>query len=299
MAAPVPVSGSKPVVALGNFDGFHRGHQAVLERAMTLARATGAQLVVATFDPHPVRYFRPEMPGFLLTTIPQRSMLFSAFGADSTVAIPFDEKLAALSPDAFVEEWLSSRLNARAVVTGANFKFGCHRSGNTTELRKLCAERGIMADVVDTFEACGGAASSTRVRQHLMAGEIERGSALMGRPYVIQGAMERCRTGARNVPVVSLAEYLSPMPGTYSALLSLPNGRTRTTIVEVRGPTGGHEPCICLADLPQGLATYGQTICVELGVLMDPSNRRAGDCDGKSLPDYPPAKIPVETAVHS
>lgn len=287
------MSADRTVVALGNFDGFHRGHQAVLSRAMALALAQGLQLVVATFDPHPVRYFRPHVPGFLLTTISQRTALFSAFGADRTVAIPFDEQLAALSPDAFVKEWLSRRLNARTVVTGANFKFGFNRSGDTASLRELCTDRGIIADVVDTFEAYGGAASSTRVREHLTAGEIECASALMTRPYVVQGSVERRLIGGCSIPVISLAEYLSPMPGLYSALLSVPDARPGSTIVEVLGGNGEHEPCIRFPGLPAKLTSGGRRIAVELRSLIVKCDHSGVDRDASSFKDYHSSARPL------
>src|ERR1700754_909746 len=125
---PVPEHLRGGVVALGNFDGFHIGHQAVVGRALALARERGVPALVATFDPHPARLFRPDAPPFLLTTIPQRMDLFEAFGADAALALPFDRVLAAVSPEGFVGEWLHGRIGAAAVVTGEDFTFGKGRA---------------------------------------------------------------------------------------------------------------------------------------------------------------------------
>src|SRR5215475_1837980 len=122
--APLPAHLRGGVVALGNFDGFHVGHQAVVGRALARARASGRPALVATFDPHPARLFRPDAPPFLLTSIEQRLDLFAAFGMDGTIVLPFDRAMAAVSPEGFVADWLYDRIGASAVVTGQDFTFG-------------------------------------------------------------------------------------------------------------------------------------------------------------------------------
>src|ERR1700761_6686646 len=133
---PVPASQRGAIVALGNFDGFHVGHQAVVGRALARARAEGRPAMVASFDPHPARLFRPDAPPFLLTTIPQRLDLFEAVGADAALALPFDRALAAVSPEGFVADWLHDRIGAAAVVTGEDFTFGKDRAGTTADLAR-------------------------------------------------------------------------------------------------------------------------------------------------------------------
>src|SRR4051812_12892722 len=120
-AVPAGLRGG--VVALGNFDGFHLGHQAVVGRAVARARAEGRPALVATFDPHPMRYFRPESPWFRLTTMDQRARLLKAAGVDAMFVFHFDETFAALTPEGFVSEWLAGRLGAAGVVTGEDFTF--------------------------------------------------------------------------------------------------------------------------------------------------------------------------------
>src|SRR5687768_16339871 len=118
------------VVALGNFDGFHRGHQAVVGRAVERARAEGRPVLVASFDPHPVRFFHPDTPPFRLTTLDQRARLFRAAGADAMLIFRFDAALASVTPEAFIADWLIGRAGASSVVTGQDFTFGKARSGN-------------------------------------------------------------------------------------------------------------------------------------------------------------------------
>src|SRR3712207_897437 len=125
------------IVALGNFDGFHKGHQAVVGRAVERARAEGRPVLVATFDPHPVRFFKPDVPPFRLTTLNQRQRLFAEAGADAMVVFNFNAELAAVSAGDFVSDRIVRRMGAAGVVTGEDFTFGRGRSGNVDVLRTL------------------------------------------------------------------------------------------------------------------------------------------------------------------
>ncbi len=134
-AGPIPAHLAGGIVALGNFDGFHLGHQAVVGAAVARARAEGWPALVATFDPHPIRYFRPDAAPFRLTTLDQRERLFAAAGVDAMVVFRFDEELAALSAQDFVQARLLAALRVGGVVTGEDFTFGRARSGDVTSLR--------------------------------------------------------------------------------------------------------------------------------------------------------------------
>src|SRR5688572_12304829 len=127
-AVPAHLRGG--IVALGNFDGFHRGHQAVVGRAITRARAENRPALVATFDPHPARFFAPEAPAFRLTTLDQRQRLFDEAGADAMVVLHFDAALAAVHADSFVTDYLIERMGVGGVVTGSDFTFGFKRGGD-------------------------------------------------------------------------------------------------------------------------------------------------------------------------
>ncbi len=267
---PVPAPSRGAVVALGNFDGFHLGHQAVVGRAIERARAEGRPAMVVTFDPHPARLFRPDAPPFLLTTIPQRMDLFEAFGADSALALPFDRDMAAESPEVFVREWLHDRLGAAAVVTGGDFTFGKDRAGDTDALARLAALHGMSAETVAAVEAEGAVASSTRVRQHLKAGEMEAAARLLTRPFAIEGMVQHGDKLGRTIgfPTANLllGDYVRPAYGIYAVRGHLDDGRVLDGAANL-GIRPQFEPPKELLepyffDFSGDL--YGQTISVEL-----------------------------------
>lgn len=224
---PAPLRGA--VVAIGNFDGFHIGHQAVVGRALARARAEGRPALVATFDPHPARFFRPDSPPFLLTTISQRFDLFEAFGMDGALALPFDHALAALGPERFMIEWIEGRLGASALVTGKDFTFGKDRAGNTATLAQLARDRGMKADTIAPVEAEGAIASSTRIRDHLKASNPIAAARLLTRPYRIEGIVQHSDKLSRTMgypPLnIAIGDYQRPAYGIYAVRGCLPGGR--------------------------------------------------------------------------
>lgn len=224
------------VVALGNFDGFHLGHQAVVARAMAIARAENRPAVVATFSPHPVRLFQPHLAPFLLTGIEQRMRLFRAFGADDAVAIPFDRTLAQLSPEDFVACWLKDALGAAAVVTGADFNFGRARAGDVAALKLIGARHGITAEAVPLLTAEGAPASSTRVRQCLAAGEVDAARRLLGRPHRMTGVARATTVNGRPAIAMALGDYVRPRAGRYAIQARLAGGRTMPGVAHFTGP---------------------------------------------------------------
>ena len=135
---PMPQGLRGAVIALGNFDGVHRGHQQVIAQARELAR-NNVPLIVATFDPHPVRYFAPDVPPFRLTSLDQREELFAGLGASAMLVFGFDRALAETSAEDFIDRILVERLGAGGVVTGHDFTFGKGRRGSIDMLRDRCA----------------------------------------------------------------------------------------------------------------------------------------------------------------
>ena len=208
------------VVALGNFDGFHRGHQAVVGAAVARARTEGRPALVATFDPHPARLFRPETPPFALTTTAQKLDLLEGFGVDATVVMPFDTIFAALSAEEFVGDWLRDRIGAAAVVSGADFTFGTRRSGDTAALAAIGVRHGIAASVVPAVVDGGGIVSSTRIRDLLRAGDPGEAAALLTRPFTLRGQVEHGAKLGRTLGFptanVVLGAYLRPAYGVYA-----------------------------------------------------------------------------------
>jgi riboflavin kinase/FMN adenylyltransferase len=182
-----------PVVTIGNFDGVHRGHQAIFARVRELAdeRADndGAEAVALSFSPHPVRFFRPDIPPFQLTTDEQKARLMERYGLDAVVLLPFNAALAGLSPQQFVQQVLRDGLNARFVVVGQGFVFGKGRSGGTEDLKALGAAEGIGVEIAGNVGSGEDAISSTRVRKALSRGDLAEIARLLGRPYRIGGAV--------------------------------------------------------------------------------------------------------------
>jgi riboflavin kinase/FMN adenylyltransferase len=217
------------VIALGNFDGFHRGHQAVVARAVALARAEGRPAIVATFDPHPVRLFDPGAAWFRLTTLDQRERLFGAAGADAMLVFRFTRALASLSAEGFVD-LLANDLGAAAVVTGEDFTFGRARGGDVAVLRTLGASRGLAAQAVPAvLDAQGEVISSSRIRAMLVAGDCARAADLLTRPFAIQGEVIHGDKRGREIgfPTANmpLGHYLRPAYGIYAVRAQLPDGR--------------------------------------------------------------------------
>src|SRR6187399_1078497 len=187
---PVPETLRGAILALGNFDGFHLGHQAVVREAIAWARAEGRPAIVATFDPHPVRHFAAHVPWFRLTSLEQRAELFAAAGADAMLVFDFDDDLAATTAEDFVGALLARHLGVAGVVTGEDFTFGKGRAGDVTVLNSEGAKHGITARAVGPVNAGGVAVSSSRVRDALKAGDCETATALMTRPFAVRGAVQ-------------------------------------------------------------------------------------------------------------
>jgi riboflavin kinase/FMN adenylyltransferase len=223
----VPASLRGGIVALGNFDGFHLGHQAVVGRAVERARAEGRPALVATFDPHPVRYFRPDLPPFRLTSLDQRERLFAAAGADAMLVFQFDAALAGLTAEAFVAERLVDLIGAAGVVTGEDFTFGKARGGNVEVMRRLGAEHGLSVDPVAPVLGGGEPVSSSRIREALQAGDCDTAARLLTRPFAIAGVVEhgdkRGRTIGYPTANLQLGDYLRPRYGIYAVRGHLPD----------------------------------------------------------------------------
>ncbi|MES2097065.1 MAG: bifunctional riboflavin kinase/FAD synthetase [Pseudomonadota bacterium] len=216
-------------VALGNFDGFHLGHQAVVGRAVDRARAAGKPAIVATFDPHPMRYFRPDSRYFRLTSLDQRERLFKAAGADGMAVFDFDAALAGLTAEAFVTERLVGQLGVAGVVTGEDFTFGRGRSGDIPMLRALGEEHGFTVDTIAPVQLDGETVSSTRIRDALKAGNPREAARLLTRPYTIEGVVQHGDKLGRTIGFptanIDMANYLRPAYGIYAVRGRLSDGR--------------------------------------------------------------------------
>ena len=224
---PEPLRGG--VIALGNFDGFHAGHQAVVGRAVRHARDEGRPAIVATFDPHPVRFFKPDVPPFRLTTLDQRQQLFAAAGADAMLVLPFDATLAATSAEDFITELLLGRYGAAGVVTGADFVFGKGRGGNVVTLADHARRLGFFTEMVAPVDDAEEVVSSSRIREALQAGDCAAATRLLTRPFTVRNIVQHGDKNGRllGFPTANLemGQYLRPLYGIYAVTGKLPDGR--------------------------------------------------------------------------
>jgi riboflavin kinase/FMN adenylyltransferase len=217
---PVPDALRGAVIALGNFDGFHLGHQAVAGEAIGWAKAEGRPSIIATFDPHPVRHFRPDVPPFRLTTLEQRQELYLAAGATAMLVFHFDAELAGTSAEDFVQRILIDRFGAHGVVTGGDFTFGRGAKGNVDLLRTLGGELGLQSRVVEPVADGAEVVSSSRIREALRDGDPQLAARLLTRPFAIRGIVEHGDKRGRTIgyPTANLAidSYLRPKYGIYA-----------------------------------------------------------------------------------
>lgn len=227
---PLPGDWRGGVIALGNFDGFHLGHQAVVGRATQVARKEGRKAIIAAFDPHPMRYFRPETPPFRLTSLDQRERQFGEAGADAMLVFTFDGDFAKVTAREFVEDILLNRLGIAHVVTGEDFTFGNGRSGNIEVLRQIAGNSKIETSAVPAVMREGSPVSSTRIRELLKAGRPEDATALLTRPFAVSGTVQHGDKLGRDIgfPTANLdmGRYLRPAYGIYAVTGHLPDGRT-------------------------------------------------------------------------
>jgi riboflavin kinase/FMN adenylyltransferase len=226
-AVPAALRGG--IVALGNFDGFHKGHQAVVGRAVSRARAEGRPALVATFDPHPVRFFKPDLPPFRLTTLDQRERLFAEAGADAMLVYHFGAELASVTAPDFVGDYLASRAGAAGVATGEDFTFGRGRGGDVEVLKLLGQANRLSVDAVAPVADDGEPVSSSRIREALEAGDCDTAARLLTRSFAIEGVVEhgdkRGRTLGYPTANIALGPYQRPRFGVYAARGRLADGR--------------------------------------------------------------------------
>lgn len=217
------------MVALGNFDGFHLGHQAVVGRAVAMAKKRQAPVIVATFDPHPIRYFRPDAPPFRLTTLDQRERLFAAAGADAMLVLRFDAELANVTASGFITDWLIARAGAAGVVTGEDFTFGKGRGGNTQVLADVGRAHGLIVETVGAVSEAGEIISSSRIRTALQEGDCATANRLLTRPFAIEGIVQHGDKVGRTIGYptanIEMGSYLRPRYGIYAVRGRLADGR--------------------------------------------------------------------------
>ena len=211
----VPADFGPTIVSAGNFDGVHRAHQLVLGKMVERARELGAKSLVVTFEPHPTRILRPDVAPKLLTPLPVKLKLLEAGGLDAALVLPFTRDLSLLSPRQFAEEVLSRRLRAREVHEGANFHFGHQAEGNVDRLREFGQACGFEVCIYPELRIRGDVVSSSRIRQLVAAGRVDRVRHLLGRLFSITSTAGRGRGYGQKytVPTINLSRYDECTPG--------------------------------------------------------------------------------------
>jgi riboflavin kinase/FMN adenylyltransferase len=241
----VPAALRGATVALGNFDGVHLGHQAVV-RAAHAARPD-LPLAALTFEPHPREHFRPDDPPFRLTLLPAKAAALGGLGAAIVYALPFDAALAAMPAEGFVEEVLHRGLGARHLACGGDFAFGHRRGGDIALLTREAERRGIGLSVVPPVADEDGPVSSTRIRRVLQDGYPERAARGLGRDWEVRGEVFRGDRLGRELgwPTANilLGRHLEPARGVYAVTVVLPDGAVVPGVANVgRRPTLGGDP---------------------------------------------------------
>lgn len=217
-------------VALGNFDGVHRGHRAVIGAAQTRARELGKPSAVLTFEPHPRSVLVPDAPLFRLTPFKPKARLIEALGVDALFVLHFDHAFSQLTAERFVADVLVGGLGARHVVVGYDFEFGHNRGGTFPVLKRLGADAGFeVTEVSPVSDPDGGVLSSTRIRALLEDGRPGLAADLLGHPFEIEGKVEQGEKRGRTIGFptanIPLADYLRPRFGVYAVKVGIEEGR--------------------------------------------------------------------------
>ena len=228
LAGGIPDDLKGSIVALGNFAGFHLGHQAVVNRAIQRAFHERRPVIVATFEPHPVRHFRPDVPPFRLTSLDQREHLFAHAGADAMLVFEFGAALASMDAEEFVSNVLGKQIGAAGVVTGDDFSFGKGRRGDAALLKEVGDTYAIAAEAVLQVELNGERISSGRIREELIAGNIGEATHMLSRDYAIEGVVQHGDGRGRDLGYptanIEMSDYQRPKYGIYAVRVTLDDG---------------------------------------------------------------------------
>jgi riboflavin kinase/FMN adenylyltransferase len=256
------------VVVIGVFDGVHKGHQSILERAKEIA--DGRKIIALTFDPHPTTVFAPDRAPTLLTTLADRVVLLKIHGADQVAVMKFDEKFAAMSPEDFVNQILIKQLEAGEVIVGQNFTYGHKAAGNVDSLR---AHSDFKVHVLDLQADEEATVSSTRIRTSITNGDVESAKLLLTRPHRLDGIVVHGEARGREIgyPTANLGNIEGqtiPADGVYAGWLTVGINRWPAAISIGTNPTfagvrGRQVEAYALDQV--GLDLYDQEATIEFG----------------------------------
>lgn len=282
----LPADARGAVAALGNFDGVHLGHQAVIRAAGRLAREIGAPWAAMTFEPHPRSLFRADEPPFRLTPFREKIRQIEALGVDEIIVVHFDATFAARDATAFVEETLIGEVGVRHVIGGEDFHFGRGRSGTIARLGELGAARGFgVTALPPVLDPSGAPFSSTRVREALVGGRPEEATALLGRPWEVEGRVDPGDQLGRELGFptanMNLGEYLRPAFGVYAVFAGIDKGaatewRTGVANLGLRPTVGGRVERLEVHLFNFEEETYGKHLRVKLIKFLRPEIKFSG-----------------------
>jgi riboflavin kinase / FMN adenylyltransferase len=274
------------VVALGNFDGIHQGHQQVILPVMNDDSQTRSTVV--SFSPHPKEFFTGQ-PRMLLTPHSEKAFQLSAIGVEQLVLLPFNRELAALTPQQFVEEILVNHLQARRVSIGQDFRFGCKRSGTATDLQAIAAEYGIAVTLVPLLTFQGERISSSAIREALEEGNLQGANRMLGRSYSLVGEVIRGQQLGRTIgfPTANLQpppEKFIPKQGVYAVRVSGVGLDRKLGVMNIgnRPTVNGTKQTIEVHLLDWSGDLYGQMLTVELEQFIRPEQKFASVDDLKA-----------------
>ncbi len=270
----IPASAAGMAIALGNFDGIHAGHRAVI----AAARATGHKLAIATFEPPPRALFRPEDPPFRIYSPERRNAALLGLGADCVFELPFTKDMAGMTDDVFAREVLSEGLQAAHVAVGFDFRFGRGRMGDAPRLASLGRALGFGVSIVEKVEGLGDKASSTAMRQALRAGEPEKAATLLGHDWTIEGIVEHGEKQGRKLgfPTANItpsAGLIHPRHGVYAVRARIegePDWRNGVANFGRTPTTGLRDPLLETVIFDWEGDLYGKSLEVALVAFLRP-----------------------------
>lgn len=273
----VPPAFQNAVVAVGNFDGFHAGHRAVVEKAAEIGRELDRPVVLMTFEPHPETYFRAALRPFRLTPVRAKVRAITTLPVDAFFVLPFNKTLAEMSAETFVDEVLINGLHAAHLVVGDDFGFGRGRAGSVGFLRKNHPELPLTA-VAKVRDAAGETVSSSRIRAFIADGKVDRAAALTGRPFEIEGRVVHGFKRGRTIgfPTINIepADVVVPKLGVYAGLVVL-DGTDRPALVNIgtRPTVGGTNVLLEAHILDYSGDLYGRRLRVKLVRFVRPERK--------------------------
>lgn len=256
------------VATIGNFDGVHLGHQAILEQLQALSQAADLPVTVVVFEPQPREYFAADQAPPRLTRLRDKVELLAAHGADRILCLPFNDALRSLTANQFIERVLIDGLHVRHLVVGDDFRFGCDRAGDFTLLQAIGKARGFAVEHTRTFALDDERVSSTRVRTLLASGNFYQAARMLGRPYAFKGRVVRDRQLGRTIGVptanVPLTRRPLAMRGVFACATRLPDGEWAAGVANIgwRPTVGSDRPMLEVHLLDREVDLYGQSLTV-------------------------------------